>query len=63
MGDEAVPERLWCSYPDCPCDREHNGECQYKKQNPVKGCTIIKAGEGLLRICGPFRTPLRRKKA
>ena len=25
-----VPERLWCSYPDCHCEREYGGVCQYK---------------------------------
>jgi hypothetical protein len=25
---ETVPERLWCSYPDCHCEREHDGVCQ-----------------------------------
>lgn len=27
-----LPERLWCSYPNCPCEREHNGVCQFKKE-------------------------------
>ena len=34
----SVPERLWCSYPDCPCDREHNGVCQYK--HPTFSCDV-----------------------
>ena len=28
-GNDKLPERMWCSYPDCPCERENDGICQY----------------------------------
>lgn len=58
MSELPVPERLWCSYPDCPCDREHNGVCQFK--TPA-GCTRIVSDKSILYVCGTFRWPLRRK--
>jgi hypothetical protein len=64
MSDEPIPGRLWCSYPDCHCDRENKGVCEFKHPKKIEGCQIMELPNGgSLTICGPFRGKLHRTDA